>query len=157
MKTDFPLFAAVIRLEAVQRNFPQSELIVGAMMKAKTVHEFAVAYWASWRYHGLKPVGMSNPFIDKAIALVEAVKLQMEQAPDKVSVETHTRSDKVLNPVQQRVTTNYDGFVEPSDRARLDAKLWRDEHGSTYVGPRTVRKREHCGQFDARYPLHWQM
>jgi hypothetical protein len=152
-------------------RFKDSPIIETQLFTAQNSRDFGIAYLAL--LISKNKVSIETNFKShialKGIALVEGLLREAKKLSAmrsfKGTVFSMTGGGGSTDPnIDEKVfwnlttKTNDDGSVGliPSDKARSDARIWKEKHGLTYGGIKRVTKRETCRTFDTRLPLHWR-
>lgn len=142
MLEDVPCLAQTREVLRLHKAFGNNiQFIYNYMLQAESPYEFAGCLIALRKLTGDLGYRASgeqrNALITRAIELTDthydAVIENLHRGYEKkVSTETYN---------EPRVTTNMDNVIQLSDAARSDQRLWNEERGSNYIGPRMVRAR----------------
>ena len=169
---DIPLIAEATRLSRIAEKFPAEPFLAAKLAQARTAHDAAACFVAMWLQTSNWPSSEGlNKFLSDGLSLAKSIMAQDYRKV--VSIETFhlagsgsSKYGDVSEPIQCRLTTTSHGrsdgsscFIEAeglSDAARREQARVRESSG-VFKGVRRVGKpREKCGQFDAKYPLHWR-
>lgn len=143
MLQDIPCLAETRDILRTYKEFGNDlQFIRNYMLLAESPHQFAACLIALRKESGDISYRASgeqcNAFLRQSIGLADSLYEQVvanlhrgyEKRVSKSKSETYNEGS---------IITNYGGFVEPSAAARSDARMWREQNGSNYVGNRFVQ------------------